>query len=89
MKEYVLDGDRCVSACLVSGSCPVDMSKILPLPASLSLIVWCGLLVLLRYVSFSYSYMPYAIMAVSGVIELAELIACLLLSKPTTTRLLL
>jgi hypothetical protein len=54
----------------------------------MTLMVWCGVIMLLRFVSQSKNYIPYSIIAVSGIIQFTELIVCLILSKPNPTRLL-
>lgn len=72
----------------MTNSCAVDTSKIVPLPATITLVVWCGVVLLIRFISQSKNYIPYSIIAMSGIIQFTELIICLILSKPSTTRLL-
>ena len=69
VQSYTLSGSSCVLSCALSGSCPVDTSEIVPLPASITLLVWGALLLLLKVVSSTKAYIPYSLLTLSSVLE--------------------
>lgn len=89
IQEYTLSGSTCIKSCTLTSSCPVDTSKIVPLPACIAVFVWGMVLLLLRIVS-TKNYAPYSLLTVSSVIQYIELLICLLLlTQITSARLLL
>lgn len=85
MSDYSLSSNSCIQTCLLMGNCPLSASEILPLPGLIALMLWAGIVGVIKLVSHK-NYLPYSIMLFSSLIQfsLAAIVIILAISSSST-----
>lgn len=78
LAEYSLSSStsQCVKTCLLTNSCEISASQVIPLPGFISIFVWTIIVVVIKLV-LQKSYVPYSVIIGSSVIEFVLIIAAL------------